>query len=105
MNKDPYIFPEEDPMIVLYGKYAMCMAKNGNYTKHTRHISRRMRLVRNWENFNIHKLYWCEGGLKLANIATKNVGDHDLTPIMKYIMVRIYNWYRKLVQEEWHNTG
>ena len=41
-NKDPDIVPEEDPIIILYGKYAVCMAKNGKDTKHTRHISRRI---------------------------------------------------------------
>ena len=32
---------------------------------------------------------WCEGGLQLADIGTNNVSEPDLTPIMKYIMVRI----------------
>ena len=35
LNKNPYIFPEEAPLIVLDSKYAMCMADNGNYKKHT----------------------------------------------------------------------
>ena len=39
----------------------------------------------------MHKIDWCEGGLQLADIATKNVGEHDFTPRMKYIMVRLYN--------------
>ena len=47
LNKDPDIFPEEDPLIFLDNKYAMCMAKNGNDTKHTRHIARRMHFSRN----------------------------------------------------------
>ena len=38
---------EEAPLIVLDSKSAMCMAKNSKYTKHTRHIARRMHLVRN----------------------------------------------------------
>ena len=42
LNKDPEIVPEEAPLIVLGSKYAMCMAKNGNDTKHTRHIARIM---------------------------------------------------------------
>ena len=29
LNKDPDIVPEEAPLIVLYGKSAMCMANNG----------------------------------------------------------------------------
>ena len=47
LNKDPDIVPEEDPLIVLDGKYAMCMAKNGKDTKHTRHIARRINFVSN----------------------------------------------------------
>ena len=58
-------------------------------TKHTRHIARRIHFVRNGEKCNMHKIDWCERGLKLADIATKNVGEHDLTPWMKYIMVRL----------------
>ena len=42
LNKDPDIFPDKYPLIVLDSKYDMCMAKNGKYTKHTRHIARRM---------------------------------------------------------------
>ena len=34
--------PKEALLIVLDSKYAMCMAKNGKDTKHTRHITRRM---------------------------------------------------------------
>ena len=39
----------------------------------------------------MHKIDWCEGGLKLADIAAKNVGKIDLNPRMKYIMVRLDN--------------
>ena len=56
--------------------------------KHTRYISRRVNSVRNGENCKIHKIDWCEGGLQLAYIATKSVGENDLNPRMKYIMVR-----------------
>ena len=35
----------------------------------------------------MHKIDWCEVVLQLADIDTKNVGENDLTPIMKYIMV------------------
>ena len=67
----------------------MCMANNDKDTKHTRHIARRMHFVRNGENGKIHKIDWCEGGLKLAEIATNNVGDPYLTPMMKYIIIRL----------------
>ena len=91
LNKDPDIVPEEDPLIVFYSKYAMCMAKNGKYIKHTRHIARRMHFVRNGEKCNMHKIDWCEGGLQLTDISTNNVGEHDLTPRIKYIMVILDN--------------
>ena len=76
----------------------MCMAKNGKDTKHTRQIARIMHYVRNGEKFNMHNIDWCERGMQLADIATKNVGDHDLTSRMKYIMVRLENWFRTLVK-------
>ena len=69
----------------------MCMANNVKDTKHTRHISRRIHFVRNGEKYKMHKIDWCEGGLKLAVFATKNFGEPDLTPRMKYIMVRFEN--------------
>ena len=37
----------------------------------------------------MHKIDWCEGVLQLADIATKNVGEPNLTPSMKYILVRL----------------
>ena len=73
LNKDPDIFSEEAPLIVLDSKYAMCTAKNGKDTKHTRHIVRRMHFVRNGEKWKMHKINWCEGGMQLEEIVTKNV--------------------------------
>ena len=52
----------------------------------------------------MHKIDRCEGVLQLADIVTKNVSEPDLTPMMKYIMVRLENWDRTLVQEGWQNT-
>ena len=60
-------------------------------TKHTRHIARRMHFVRNREKFKMHKIDWCEGGLQLEDIGTKNLSEPDLTPRMIYIMVRLEN--------------
>ena len=82
--------PKEAPLIVLDRKSAMCMANNGRDTKHTRHI-RIMHFVRNGDKCKMHKIEWCEGGLQLADIFTKNVSEPDLTPRMKYIMVRLEN--------------
>ena len=91
LNKDTDIVPEEAPLIILDGKSAMCMDKNGKDTKHKRHIARIMHLVRNGEKFKMQNIDWCEGGMEFAYIATKNAGEHDLTPRMKYIMVIIDN--------------
>ena len=49
LNKDPCIFPNASPLIILDTKYAVCMAKNGKDTNNTRHISRRVNFVRNGE--------------------------------------------------------
>ena len=78
-------------MIVLDSKSAMCMAKNVKDTKHTRQITRRMNFVRSGEKYKMHKIDWCEVGLQLAYIGTRNISEPDLTPRMKYIMVRLYN--------------
>ena len=91
LNEDPDMVPKESPLIVLDSKSAMCMAKNGKNTKHTRHMVRRMHFVRNGEKCKMHKIDWCEGGLQLAEISTKNVSEPDLTPRIKYIMVRLEN--------------
>ena len=91
LNEDPDMVPKEALLIVLDRKSAMCMAKNGKYTKHTRHIARIINFVRNGEKCKMQKIYWCEGGLQLAEIGTKNVSEPDLKPRMKYIMVRLEN--------------
>ena len=83
----------------------MYMAKHGKDTKHTRHIARRMHFVRNGEKCNMHKIDFCEEGMQLVDIDTKNVGENDLTPRMKYIMVRLENWGRTLLQDGLQNTG
>ena len=67
------------------------MAKNGKDAKQTRNIARIVHFIWNGEKWKMHKIDWCKGSLKLADIATRNVGEHDLTPIMKYIMIRLDN--------------
>ena len=52
----------------------------------------------------MHKIDWYKGGLQLEDISTKNVGEHDLTPVTKYILLRLDKWYRTLVQEGWNDT-
>ena len=39
----------------------------------------------------MHKIDWCEGGLQLADISTKGVGENDLNTRMKYIVVMLDN--------------
>ena len=91
LDKDPDLVTEEDSLIVLDTKYAMCMSNNGKDIKHTRHIARRINFVRNGEIFKMHKIDCCEGGLKFAYIGTNSVAETDLTPRMKYIIVRLEN--------------
>ena len=45
LNKDPYIVPEEAPLIILDRKSAVCMSKNGKDNKQNRNISRGVHLV------------------------------------------------------------
>ena len=59
------------------------MANNGKDTNHTKHI--------NGKKLKMHKIDWCEGGLKLADIVTRNFGENCLNPKIKYIMVSIDN--------------
>ena len=53
LNNNTDIVPEEDTLIILDSRSAMCMANNGKDTKHTRHISRIIRFVRDGEKCNI----------------------------------------------------
>ena len=71
------------------GKSDVCLDKNGKDTKHTRQIDRRVHFVRNGEKCKMQKIDKCEGGLQLADIATKNIGENDLNTRMKYIMERL----------------
>ena len=67
------------------------MAKKVKDTKHTIHFARRMHFGRNGEKCKMHKIDWCDGGLQLSDIGSKNVSEPDLKPGTKYIMVRIEN--------------
>ena len=46
-HKDADIVSEKTHLIILDSKSSVCMADNGEDTKHTRHISRRVHFVRN----------------------------------------------------------
>ena len=65
------------------------MAKNGNYTKHTRHISIIMHLVRNGEECNLQNTLWYKGGMQMTDIGTNNIREDELNNILGYSMVII----------------
>ena len=46
LNKDPYIVPEEDPLIIFDRNYAVCTTKNGKDTNNTSHISIKVHFVK-----------------------------------------------------------
>ena len=79
-NKDPDIVPDKLPLIILDSKSDVCMAKNGKDANQTRHIARRAQFLRYGEKWKIHRIDKHEGGLQLADISTKNVGENDLNP-------------------------
>ena len=92
LNKDPEIVLEAAPLFILDSKSDVCMSNNGKDTNHNSHIARRVQFVRNGEKCKLHQIYWYEGGLQLAYIATKNFVENNLNLRMKYIMLRLYNW-------------
>ena len=60
LNKDQDIVPEEAPLIILDSKSALCINTNGNDTKHTSHIARRMNFLRNCKKCKMNNIDWCE---------------------------------------------
>ena len=56
LNEDPEMVTKNAPLIAVDSKSAMCMAKNGKDTKHTRHIARIMYLVRNGKKCKMYKI-------------------------------------------------
>ena len=87
MNKDPNIVPKEALLIILDSKFALCMSNNGKDTKHIMHIARGVHFVINGEKCVLHKIYWYEVGLQLADIEANTADENDLNPRIKYIMV------------------
>ena len=96
MKKDINLVPEQAPLIILDRKSSVFMYNDVKDTKHTRHISRRIQFWINGEEWNLYKTVWCEGGLKLSYIGTKNVREDELNPVSIYALVRIYNWWLSL---------
>ena len=91
LNKDPYVVPEQTYLIILDSKSSIYMAKNGKYTKQTRHITRIMNIVLNGKYCNLHKTVWCEGGMKPSDIGTKNVREYKLNTRLEFDMLRLNN--------------
>ena len=50
-----------------------------------------MQLVRNGEVFILNKAVWCEVGLKLSDIGTRNVREYELNIRLGYAIVRLDN--------------
>ena len=69
----------------------MCIDDTGLCNKYTRYISKRVHFVRNGGDFKMHKIEWCEGGLKLSDIATNNIGGNVFNPRIKYFVVSLDN--------------
>ena len=83
--------PEQVSIIILDIKSAICMAKNGKDTKHTRHIPIGMHFVINGKELNLNKTVWYEVGLQMAYIGTNNVMVYQFNHILLYAMVRLDN--------------
>ena len=54
-------------------KSSVCMVDNVKDTTHTRHIARRVIFLINGDKCKLHDIDWCEGGLQLEYIETKNL--------------------------------
>ena len=76
LNNDPNKVQEEAYLIILDRNNIIFMANNGNDTKQKRYITRRVHFVRSGEKLKMHNIDWCEGGLKLADIATNNARNN-----------------------------
>ena len=61
----------------------MFMGNNVKDTNHTKHIARRVHFVRNEEKCKMQNIDCCEGGLQLEDIATNNIDENYLNPIME----------------------
>ena len=72
-NKDTDVVTEQEYLIIMDIKSAICMDKYNKEIKQTINISRRMHFVRNGEKWNFHKTMWCERVMKLADIVTNNI--------------------------------
>ena len=77
LNKDTYVFPEKAPLFILVSTSSICMPKNDNNTKHTRHIDRNIHFMRNGTEWNLQKTVWCEVGMQLEDIGTENFREEE----------------------------
>ena len=89
LNTDTYIVPETSTSIILDSKSDQFTDKNVKYANHNMPIYGRVYFVISGEKCKWYKIYLCEGGMKLADIAAKNIVETYLNTRMKYIMVNI----------------
>ena len=75
--------------VVLDSRSAQAMGNSFRDTKHTRHIARRYHYVRTGAQEGHWVLHWCEAGLQLADVGTKNLPGRDLQPRLGYIQVEV----------------
>ena len=54
LNKDKDILPEEAPLVILDITSTSCMDNSGKDIKHTRHIAKRVYLLRNGKKRKMH---------------------------------------------------
>ena len=90
--KDTDVDSEQEHLILLDGKSDICMDNNGKDTKHTRYIPRWIHFVRSGKEWTLPQAVWCEGGLKLSDIVTKNVREDEFNYILRYAMVTLDSW-------------
>ena len=74
-NKDLDVVPEQAQLVILDSKSYVCMSKNGKNTIHTIQITRIIHFLLNGVDINMYNTVWCEGGLQLEDIVTKNVSE------------------------------
>ena len=65
LDKDPDVVPEQAPLIILGRKSGICVDNHIKYNKRTINIDRRINLVRNGKEFNLHKKVWYNRGMQL----------------------------------------
>ena len=61
LNEDPYMVPEEAPLIFFDGKSSVCMAKNGKDNKTYQTHCKENAFCKEWRKTKDAKIDWCKG--------------------------------------------